>query len=134
MDVEADGNINDGSYRHQGSFNMDAGEDPEIPIREPAPQALLADQSVTYEIIKGGTVKGRDLLADNQGYTYSLSQRRPHVTTWTCNNRGKGCAATVRQTGQTYKPGGREHNHMSNPDRGTHARARAMVRINMCIY
>lgn len=115
------------SFRHQGPYNRNPGPDPEDSIHEPAPQAIVEDQPITYEIIKGGTVKGGDLLADNQGYTYSLSRRRPRVTTWTCSNRGKKCAATVRQIGSTFQPGGRSHNHTSNPDKTHYARARAVV-------
>lgn len=115
------------SFRHPGQYNREAGQDPEDSLRETPPEALLPDQPIAYEIIPGGTVKGGDLLADNQGYTYARSRRRPRVTTWTCSNRGKKCAATVRQTGDTFERGSREHNHTSNIDRTHHARARALV-------
>lgn len=122
--------MEDDSFRHHGEYNQASGDNPEDSMSQPEPVVLIPDEPLAYEIIPGGTVKGGDLLADNQGYTYSRSRKRPRVTTWCCSNRGRKCPATVRQIGDSFKPGGREHNHTSNSARTLHARARAIVSIS----
>ena len=40
----------------------------------------------TYEVIKEGSQKGKEKLADSEGYTYTVKERRTNGNTvWTCS-------------------------------------------------
>lgn len=91
---------------------------------------LLPDAPISYEIITGGTVKGGDLLTDTAGYSYAVKKKFVKSTTWACSNRGcDKCPAVIKQVGETFTPGTREHTHAGDPDKAVRAKARAHVRI-----
>ncbi|KAL4222871.1 hypothetical protein ACF0H5_018911 [Mactra antiquata] len=75
-----------------------------------------SDSGVTYEVIHGGTNRGRDKLIDSLGFTYNLKQGRggKDVTYWWCavRNTHLRCPASVCQKGTTFTRGKRKHEHL----------------------
>jgi hypothetical protein len=64
---------------------------------------------ITYQVIQDGSQKGKEKLADSQGYTYIVKVRRANGNkVWRCSVRNKfmWCKATVLQktNGHTSSP------------------------------
>ena len=53
----------------------------------PVDDTVIAMLTVTtYKIIKEGSQKGKEKLADSEGYTYTVKERRANgKTVWTCS-------------------------------------------------
>ena len=51
------------------------------------------------------------------GYSYTIKRRTSQSTTWRCSIRTKSvnCPATIRQVGQSFLAGPRQHIHQPNP-------------------
>ena len=63
--------------------------------------------NIMFQIIKGGTTRGGDLLVTNVGYHYTgKTDKRPgRSKRWCCINRSRGCKATVIEQQGTFNPG-----------------------------
>jgi len=70
----------------------------ESAIDDPDPSdSIIEDRSVTYEIVKGGTAKGKDMLVESIGFAYTQKIARANSVTWWCSKRSKShrCPAKV---------------------------------------
>jgi hypothetical protein len=68
----------------------------------------------TYEIIKDGSQKGKEKLADSEGFTYIIKTHRANGNrVWRCSVRNKTvwCKATVHQKGDAFTRGSQSHVH-----------------------
>ena len=68
----------------------------------------------TYEIIKDGSQKGKEKLADSNGYTYIVKTRRANGNrVWRCSVRNKSvwCKATVLEKSNLFTCGSQAHKH-----------------------
>ena len=84
----------------------------------------------TFEIVEGGTVRGRRKLIDSFGYTYNVKRRRGNGTDWQCTARPKHnpCRAAVSEKADgTFVEGSIPHNHSMTV--GTQIVARIRCRI-----
>lgn len=120
------------------SIRIDRAENPIQPRRlsnlaqevtEPMAEFLLPDTPPSYEILPGASVRGRDLLSDGCGYTYSIRRETSKSISWACSHRGKKCRATLRQVGESYIPGQHGHNHGAEPAKTLRVKTRAVVCI-----
>ena len=100
------------SFNVSGSFEIpqqpEEGslQDPPIP---PIPD-VGQDQDVQYWIVPAGTQRGKPILVDNRGYSYTKWwQRNPDSSksTWVCSIRGKSqrCPVSIIQRGDNFTPG-----------------------------
>ena len=72
----------------------------------------------SFEIITGGSERGKDMLLDGLGYKYTVHHKYPNSTTWRCTarrnkhhqNTGKpDCGATVREKDGNFSSGTNPH-------------------------
>ena len=86
----------------------------EIRPIHPAMEVIPQDSGeVTFQVVKGGTKRGGDMLIDSRGYTYNISRKRTRKVYWWCTIRCKDrrCAATVIQEDDTFSLGVHDHDH-----------------------
>ena len=89
------------------------------------PEDFSASFEISYEVVKGGTKRGKDLLVDSQGYTYNQRKARcEYKVQWECTVGSKHtrCYATVKQFNYTFTRGNKDHCHP--PEKGTLIRAK----------
>ena len=70
--------------------------------------------AVTFHLIEDGSQKGKEKLADSNGYTYTVKTRRGNGNkVWTCSVRNKTvwCKASVIQKGAEFIRGSNSHVH-----------------------
>lgn len=115
-------NSDDGTFHITHSFQI-----PQDNVEDALPDLPIADISAsdephvtTYQIIPAGTLKGKPLLVDSNGYSYNIKANKnghPGKTTWRCSirNRTFTCKATVLQKGNTFTPGLHDHAHQAEP-------------------
>lgn len=75
-------------------------------------------ESVTYEIVEGGSGRGCQKLVSSDGYAYVKKRTLANGTIdWRCSVRGQGsgCPAGVKQRGLQFRVAGGNHNHESKP-------------------
>ena len=85
----------------------------------------------TYEIIKDGSQKGKEKLADSDGYTYIVKTRRANGNrVWRCSVRDKSvwCKATVLQKADAYTCGSQPHKHAPQLGAGKATRISSAVK------
>lgn len=75
---------------------------------------------ITYKLLPQGTTRGRPLLVDSLGYSYTqgiMKNPKPKKTYWVCRVRNKHvkCSASVIQQGCTFTPGRYSHCHPMRP-------------------
>ena len=77
----------------------------------------VRDVHITYEVVEGGTIRGKPMLVESSGYTYTIKRIRGPTTEWWCTIRGKAlrCHATVRQRGDAFTKGRHDHIHPADP-------------------
>ena len=82
-----------------------------------------------FQVIEGASQRGKPLLIDNQGYSYTQARVGKTVTAWRCSVRSssKTCPATVQQRGEKFSRGPQPHSHSGNP--GAAAKARITVEV-----
>lgn len=106
------------------SFTVDLPIDQVIPVQEislenePLIEENLTDnQPVTFEIVPGGTKRGKPRLHGSDGYMYTIRKETESVTYWTCAIRQKNnkCPASVIQRGANFKAGQHTHSHPPTP-------------------
>ena len=61
------------------------------------------NQQIVYEIVNTGSQRGKPMLIDCRGYSFTMKVRGENVTRWTCSRRSSSyhCKATVSQTRNT---------------------------------
>ena len=85
-----------------GSFEIpEQPDESDITVQEPRPVLAANDtEHVEFNIIRGGTERGADLLVDNRGFQYTrkVDKRRPNNRVWRCAYRSKTltCRAQVQ--------------------------------------
>lgn len=85
----------------------------------------------TYEVIKDGSQKGKEKLADSNGYTYTVKTRRANGNkVWTCSVRNKTtwCKASVQQKGSEFTRGVHPHIHSAQLGAATAIRVVSAVK------
>jgi hypothetical protein len=85
----------------------------------------------TYEVIEGGSQKGRPKLADSNGFTYVVRKKKANGNKlWTCTVRNKtvACWATVLQNEDRFVRGPREHVHVPQPGAAIATKIRTAVK------
>ena len=105
----------------------------ESSIADPVPVDISTGAHVvTYQIVEDTSIRGKDKLFDSVGYSYTVKRRNGQSTTWRCSQRSKAinCGATVRQVGDLYLPGPRDHIHPPVPGSDT---AAAIVHVSKVI-
>lgn len=77
------------------------------------------DDDLSFEILVGGSMRGKCKLKDSRGYTYTVKREKGDKTWWWCTKRGKGfrCAAAVSQTGDCFVLGKYPHEHPPDQER-----------------
>ena len=123
------------------SSNDDILTSPEVPPQlsessiednSPAQNDDIAMPMVTtYEVIKEGSQKGKEKLADSEGYTYTVKERRTNGNTvWTCSVRNKSlwCKARVTQKADGFARGSQPHMHPPQLGAATAARVSTAVK------
>ena len=88
----------------QGSYMELEVSIEEIGPIHPAMEVVPQDSGeVTFQVVKGGTKHGGDMLIDSRGYTYNISWKRTRKVYWWCTIQRKDprCAATVIQEDDT---------------------------------
>ena len=103
---------------------------PAPPAEEAIPDAVIPDvlpgvgddDITTYKTIEAGTRRGRVILVDSHGYSYTKKWKKAGSTsskvTWLCSIRNKfqRCAVSVHQDGDSFKTGlHTEHSHPARP-------------------
>ena len=86
---------------------------------------------VTYQVIQDGSQKGKEKLADSQGYTYIVKVRRANGNkVWRCNVRNKSmwCKATVLQKANGFTQGSQPHTHSAQLRAATATKVAASVK------
>ncbi|XP_060552743.1 uncharacterized protein LOC132714028 [Ruditapes philippinarum] len=88
-----------------------------------------SERTLTYEIIEKGSIQGRSLLTDSQGYCYVIKERRPKSTVWRCSVRSAKltCPARVTQKGETFSANSKDHVHAPEPEQAIRAKVTAKV-------
>ncbi|PAA51698.1 hypothetical protein BOX15_Mlig031404g1, partial [Macrostomum lignano] len=84
-----------------------------VPVEVPPPQHLAPRIAVPFEIVRGGSTRGKDSLVVDSRFTFVISRRRGEVVYWRCTTRNAKatCKATVTQRGNLFTPGPAQHNH-----------------------
>jgi len=89
-----------------------------------------------FNVIPGGTERGKDLLVDNRGFQYTrkVDKRRANSQVWRCSYRSKSltCPAQVTETNGTFIPGVNAHCCPPMPGRGKAAEIRTEVKDKRC--
>ena len=89
----------------------------ESSIEEDAPGEYVGENVpalTAYEIIMDGSQKGKEKLADSDGFTYIVKTRRANGhKVWRCSVRNNSvwCKATVLQKGDSFTCGSQPHVH-----------------------
>ncbi|XP_078385044.1 uncharacterized protein LOC144667497 [Oculina patagonica] len=84
----------------------------------------------TFQIVEGGTERGKRKLIDSFGYTYNVKRHQGNTTTWQCTIRTRDhrCRAAVSQRADgSFAVGSRTHSHL--PAFGAEIEARIKSRI-----
>ena len=98
-------------------FDESSIADP-VPSQHPTPPETT---DVTYRIVSASCNRGGDKLFDSDGYAYTVKRRNRDTVAWRCTVRNKTtqCAATVRQSGDSFIRGLQPHNHQHQPGGAT---------------
>ncbi|CAD5126279.1 DgyrCDS14435 [Dimorphilus gyrociliatus] len=90
------------------SMDLDSLEE----VEENAEEYCESSTKSDFEIVKGGSRKGHDILL-NDGYSFVVKHKTPSSTIWVCSVRSKKkrCVARIRQNGNLFLKGNLEHNH-----------------------
>jgi hypothetical protein len=86
---------------------------------------------ITYQVIQDGSQKGKEKLADSQGYTYIVKVRRANGNkVWRCSVRNKSmwCKATVLQKTNGFIQGSQPHTHPAQLGAATATNVAASVK------
>lgn len=85
----------------------------------------------TYQVIEDGSQKGKEKLADSEGYTYTVKVRRANGNkVWTCSVRNKSmwCKASVLEKVDGFTRGSQPHTHPAQIGAATATRISAKVK------
>ncbi|XP_038069954.1 importin-4-like isoform X2 [Patiria miniata] len=88
-------------------------------------------EDVEYSIIEGSSQRQRPKLVDSRGFAYTLYNRnKDGSTTWRCTlrNRNAFCGTIVRQAGDQFRLGKKDHLHPGTPGQLAMANVVAQVR------
>ena len=93
-----------------GSFEIpEQPDESDISVPEPRPALAANTERVEFNVIRGGTERGADLLVDNRGFQYTrkVDKRRPNNRVWRCAYRSKTltCRAQVTEVNGAFVPG-----------------------------
>ena len=67
------------------------------------PESMDEDELevITWKVLPGASQRQKDLLVENQGFSYTIKRKRGSTVDWRCSKRSKllTCPATVIQRG-----------------------------------
>ncbi|XP_053390676.1 uncharacterized protein LOC123565429 [Mercenaria mercenaria] len=101
------------------SFNVTAPftrpqELEESALAEPNPTSSFVEEAeTTYEVVDGGSSKGKSVLLESTGFSYTQKRQRGNIVYWWCSQRTKTrrCPATVIQRDDNFRGGLHRHDH-----------------------
>lgn len=75
--------------------------------------SIQEKDEITFEIVVGGSMRGRCQLKDSKGYTYTVKAEKGDRTWWRCSKRSNliKCSASVKQVGNSFTLGRYPHEH-----------------------
>ncbi|XP_071136305.1 uncharacterized protein [Mytilus edulis] len=75
------------------------------------------EEEITFQIIVGGSLRGKCLLKDSKGYNYTLKAEKGEKSWWRCSKRTNyfRCGASVSQVGNKFTIGRYPHEHPPDP-------------------
>ena len=85
---------------------------------------------VTYTVLQKASQRGKPLLVESTGYSYTIKRQNKTSTEWRCSVRNKAvkCGATIKQTNvSTFLKGPIEHCHEYIPELLTTTKVKAKV-------
>ena len=118
----------------QGSYMELEVSIEEIRPLHPAMEVVPQDSGeVTFQVVKGGTKRGGDMLVDSRGYTYNICRKRTRKMYWWCTIRRKDhrCPVTVQQGDETFSLGVHDHDHPGEV--GVADRLKAQVKVKRLV-
>ena len=86
---------------------------------DPAEVSVCNSDEVSYTILEKGTERGKPLLVESRGYSYSVKRQYKKSTEWRCTVRNSKvkCGATVKQLDKTtFQCGPIPHCHQCLPE------------------
>ncbi|XP_022092139.1 importin-4-like [Acanthaster planci] len=89
-------------------------------------------EEVGYKIVQGSSQRQRPKLLDSQGYAYTQhSKNKDGSITWRCSirNQKRFCGAVIKQVGDTFHRGKKDHCHLGSPDQLTMATVVTEVKL-----
>ena len=98
---------------HQPEFFAEESIDDSLPH-----DAVAVDQpEVDVFIIPSSSNHGKDMLADNLGFSYTIKEIKGSTTKWRCtvHNKHVKCRATIHQVGNIFMKGPQPHLHPVQP-------------------
>ena len=99
-------------------------------MNDPSRPEELRQLQPTFQIVEGGTIRGKRKLTDSFGYSFNVKNRLGSTTTWQCTIRTKyhRCRAAVTEKADgSFLVGSRTHNHP--PGFGAEIVTRIKIRI-----
>ena len=77
------------------------------------PDHVVKDDDLSFQILVGGSLRGKCKLKDSRGYTYTVKAEKGEKTWWRCSKRSGSikCPATVNQIGDNFLLGKYPHEH-----------------------
>ncbi|XP_038055839.1 uncharacterized protein LOC119727838 [Patiria miniata] len=139
MDIEENGDVptDDGGFNVETDFDvpLEVAENPLPDAALPAVIPGLGDEDITiYKTVESGTKRGKVILVDSHGYTYTKKWKKAGSTsskvTWLCSVRGKlhRCAVSVHQDGNLFHAGlHTKHTHPAHPGADVAVQVKALV-------
>ena len=121
-----------------GSFAIpDVHEESSLVDEEPTHVEIGEARPILFQIVQSGSQKRGLKLHDSRGFSYNVKNRGKETVMWQCvsRNKGKYCPATVKQKGEDYTLGARQHNHQATM--GIHAvttirnQVKALAKVNV---
>ena len=98
------------------------------------PRCIGDEDITTYKTVESGTKRGKVMLVDSHGYTYTKKWKKAGSTsskvTWLCSVRGKlhRCAVSVHQDGNRFCAGlHTKHTHPAHPGADVAVEVKALV-------
>ena len=93
-------------------------------LEGPLPDEIPPEEPLRFEVVQGGSERGRDIVVDNRGHSYVKKKSSPSFTYWRCSVKSAKvyCSATVSQRETGFTPG--RHNHICEPQPGKNRQVR----------
>ena len=94
--------------------NDERGQPCEIQLEDPQPLREIQNGEITFELLKNGSTRGRDLLQSSDGHEFNCMRCRNGKSYYRCTSRKTGCGVCVVFKNGIYRPNATIHNHASS--------------------